>query len=546
MTRTWRLPIILVLIGVLIAGIVFEGSNADESTASVRTDSYMSTARSAEAVGSTWYCAAGSATGDSSGFAEQTVSIANSSDQAVTGRLTAYSETGAQSSTQLQVGPHSRQNVRVSDIQRSRWASALVELSGGEVSVAQIFQGPAGRSTGACASAPAKDWYFPSGSSRNGARNLMAMFNPFPGDATVDLTFDTEDGARTPQQFQGLVLPGSRVTVVDIGNVVTLREHVSTTIHSRTGRVVAQQIQTADGREGSQEGLTVTLGAPAVSPVWTFALATPPDSEAHEVIAVLNPSDVDTTVEVQVQIDDADQVGSVEPYRINVAAGRSATLDLMSDARIPRSAGRWIIARSIDGTGVVVERSIGAMRVGEFGGLSYSMGVPIVATEWLATFGNPVWASASSLAISNPSAAGDAVVTVTVHGVGAAKELSEAVEVTIAAGSRILIDLSKVLAGRNEASLSIDSDQPVVVGQLISTTGPVDLMTPVVYPVSGTISVLREIVEPQVSLLSPDELSPADETVDMTSTTVPNTSTTVSASSTSGTPTSSSTTTTRR
>ncbi len=546
MTRTWRLPIILVLIGVLVAGIAFEGSNSDTSTASVRTDSYMPTARSADAVGSTWYCAAGSATGDASGFAEQTVSIANSSDQTVTGRLTAYSDTGEQLSTQVKVGPHSRQNVRVSDVQRSRWASALVELSGGEVSVAQLFQGPAGRSTGACASAPAKDWYFPAGSSRNGARNLMAMFNPFPGDATVDLTFDTEDGARTPQQFQGLVLPGSRVTVVDIGNVVTLREHVSTIVHSRTGRVVAQQIQTADGREGSQEGLTVTLGASAVSPVWSFALATPPDSDAHEVIAVLNPSDADTTVEVQVQVDDADQVGSVEPYRITVAAGRSATLDLMSDARIPRSAGRWIIARSVDGTGVVVERSIGAKRVGEFGGLSYTMGVPIVATEWLATFGDPAWANTSSLAISNPAAVGDAVVTVTVHGVGAAKELSEAVELTIAAGSRILIDLSRVLANRNEASLSIESNQPVVVGQLIATKGPVDLMTPVVYPVSGTISVLREVVEPQVSLVSADELSTTDETVDAPSTTVSNSSTSVSTSSTSSTTASSSTTTTRR
>jgi hypothetical protein len=280
--------------------------------------------------------------------------------------------------------------------------------------------------------------------------------------------------------------------------------------------------------------------------VWSFALATPPDSDAHEVIAVLNPSDVDTTVEVQVQIDDADEVGSVEPYRITVAAGRSATLDLMSDARIPRSAGRWIIARSVDGTGVVVERSIGAKRVGEFGGLAYTMGVPIVATEWLATFGDPAWANASLLAIGNPAAAGDAVVTVTVHGVGAAKELSEAVELTIAAGSRILIDLSKVLANRNEASLSVESNQPVVVGQLIATKGPVDLMTPVVYPVSGTISVLREVVEPQVSLVSADELSTTDETVDASSTTVSSSSTSVSTSSTSSTTANSSTTTTRR
>lgn len=540
MTRIWRVPIIVLLLGTLLAAVSIERSRSTDPSSATGSDSFMPTARSAEAVGSTWYCAAGSATGDSSGFAEQTVSIANSSDREITGRLTAYPDRGEQTSTAVRIGPNSRQTIRISDVVRSRWASALVELSGGEVSVAQIFEGPAGRATGACASAPASDWYFPAGSSRNGARNIMALFNPFPGDATVDLTFDTEDGARTPQQFQGLVLPGGRVTVVDIGNVVTLREHVSTIVHSRTGRVVAQQIQTADGREGGQEGLTVTLGASSVSPVWTFAMATPADSEAHEVIAVLNPGEVDTTVEVQVQVDDAEQVGSVEPYRLTVAAGRSATVDLMGDARIPRSAGRWIIVRSVDGVDVVAERSIGAKRAGDSGGLTYTMGVPILATQWLATFGNPSWADTSTLAISNPSANGEARVTVFVHGVGASRELVDAVELTVAPGERVVVDLSKALANRNEASLSIESDLPVVVGQLITTTGPVELITPVVYPVAGTISVVGAVVDPQVSLVAVDELSTEQEPIDASTT-----STALSgSSSTSSTSSSSSTTTT--
>lgn len=529
MTRTWRLPIIVLLVCSLVGGIVFERSTTDDDASITRTDAYMPTARSAQSVGSTWYCAAGSATGDSSGFAEQTVTIANSSDQEVTGRLTAYPDRGEQTSTAVRVGPNSRQNIRVSDVVRSRWASALVELSGGEVSVAQVFQGPNGRATGACASAPATDWYFPAGSSRNGARNIMALFNPFPGDATVDLSFDTEDGARTPQQFQGLVLPGGRVTVIDIGNVVTLREHLSTIVHSRTGRVVAQQIQTADGREGAQEGLTVTLGASSVSPVWSFAVATPPASDAHEVVAVLNPGEVDTTVEVQVQIDDAEQVGSVEPYRLTVAAGRSTTIDLMGDARIPRGAGRWIIVRSVDGVGVVAERAIGAKRVGESGGLTYTMGVPILATDWLASFGAPSWADTSALAIANPSATGSARVTVMVHGAGGSRDLADAVDLVIAPGERVLIDLSRALTNRTEASLSVESDLPVVVGQLITTKGPVELITPVVYPISGSISVLAEVVDPQVSLVSADDLS-SEEPVDVTTTTVPAPSSTSSSS----------------
>jgi hypothetical protein len=407
----------------------------------------------------------------------------------------------------VRVGAHARQTIRVSDVLRAAWASALVELSGGEVTVGQVFAGPSGRAVSACASAPAPDWYFPAGSSRNGARNLLALFNPFPGDATVDLTFDTEDGARTPQQFQGLVLRGGRVTVVDVGAVVTLREHVATTVRARSGRVVAQQIQSADGREGGQEGLTVTLGATITSDLWTFAVATPPESDAHEVVSVINPGEDDAVVEVQVQIDDASQIGSVEPYRLSVPAGRSATVDLMADARIPRSAGRWIILRSIEGPEVVAERSIAAKRAADTGGLAFTMGVPIGATDWLATFGDPTWAATSVLAVANPSAHGDAHVTITVHGAGDARGLAGVVDVVVAPGERRTIDLSAALGARSEASLAISADLPVVVGQLITTKSPADILTPVVCPISGTISAFRSVIDPQVSLVSNDALA---------------------------------------
>ncbi len=504
--RVFRLPIIMFIVGLLIAGVVVEHIGTDSVTTDQRLDAEMPTVRPASSVGSTWYCAAGSATGDTTGFAEQTVSIANTSDQEVTGRLTAYTDKGDTLAQPIRVGAHARQTIRMSDVVKALWSSALVELSGGEVAVSQVFQGPAGRAVGACSSAPAPDWYFPSGTTRNGSRNLLALFNPFPGDATVDINFDTEDGARTPQQFQGLVLRGGRVTVVDVGAVVTLREHVATSVHSRTGRVIVQQLQSADGREGGQEGLAVTLGATTVSKVWTFPAATPPGSEAHEIVSVLNLGETDASVEVQVQIDHADQVGSVEPYRLSVPAGRSATVDLMSDGRIPKDAIRWIIARTVEGSPVVAERVIGAKRAADSGGFTYTMGLPVGATRWLATLGAPAWASSSVLAIANPLAVGDASVTVTVHGAGGAKDLSGAITVVVAPGERMTVDLSAALGNRTEASLEISSDRPVVVGQLLQTKAPVEMLTPVAYPISGTIERFGAIVDPQVSLVAADAL----------------------------------------
>ncbi|CAB4323441.1 MAG: hypothetical protein F2520_05850 [Actinobacteria bacterium] len=531
MSTVRRLPMIMVLVAVLVGGVVFDRTHRPTTASTVRPDTLMPSAQPAGSAGSTWYCAAGSATGDSNGFAEQTVSVANSSDEEITGQLTAVPDKGDPVVSKLRIAGHSRQTVRISDLVRATWASALVELSGGEVTVAQLFQGPSGRSAGACASAPAQDWYFPSGSTRNGARNLMALFNPFPGEATVDITFDTEDGSRAPQQFDGLVLPGGRVSVVDVGAVVTLREQVSTSVHARAGRVVAQQIQTADGREGGEQGLTVTLGATSSAMDWFFPVATPADSSAHEVVSVLNPGEVDATVEVQVQVDDAAQVGSVEPYRLSVPAGRSASVDLMGDARIPRNAERWLIVHSTGGTGVVAARSIGSVRSADTGGLTYTLGVPVAATNWLATFGNPVGIASSVIAIANPSAAGDARVTVTIHGAGSAKDIPTMIDVVIASGERRLLDLTKELATRNEASITISSDQPVVVGQLMVSPLPIDLLTPTVYPLIGSMSIVSDPVPPQVVALD-DALLPSEPTTTLdpavsTTTTVDSTSTTL-------------------
>jgi hypothetical protein len=228
-------------------------------------------------------------------------------------------------------------------------------------------------------------------------------------------------------------------------------------------------------------------------------------------VSVLNPGEVDATVEVQVQVDDSALVGSVEPYRLSIPAGRSATVDLMSDARIPRSADRWLIVHSTAGTGVVAERSIGSVRSGDFGGLTYTMGAPVAATNWLATFGNPVGISSSILAIANPGASGDVTVTVTIHGAGSAKDLPTMIDVVIAPGDRRLVDLTKELASRNEASITISSDHPVVVGQLMVSTSPIDLLTPPDYPLVGSMAIVGEPAPPQVASLD-DALLPLETT----------------------------------
>ena len=151
-----------------------------------------------ESPSSTWYCAGGTATGEKTGAAEQTIEIANVSDADLTARLTAVPSEGAMVERDVPVPARSRQSIVLSSLVVAPYASAVVEADGGQIAVSHVLTGPTGTSTAACSSAPSASWYFPSGTSEKASANrqLLALFNPFPSDAVVAVTFDTDDGSR--------------------------------------------------------------------------------------------------------------------------------------------------------------------------------------------------------------------------------------------------------------------------------------------------------------------------------------------------------------
>ncbi len=117
--------------------------------------------------------------GADAGIAEQVVTVANASDAAVTGTMTAIADDGRSATAALEVPAHGRQQVRVSDVVRRPWAAVLVETIGGEVAVAHELTGPAAARS-ACASTPSANWYFPAGTTRPGAANVHRPVQPVP------------------------------------------------------------------------------------------------------------------------------------------------------------------------------------------------------------------------------------------------------------------------------------------------------------------------------------------------------------------------------
>src|SRR3954451_10814796 len=163
MSKVRRLPALIVLPLLLIAGLVVQAGNDDAAGSDVRVGELTATAAAAGTPSSTWYCAAGTATGAASGPAEQRVIVANASDIELSGTLTVFLETGAPTTVPVTVPAHGRVGTLVSDVVKAApatpWAAVLVEITGGEVTVAHELTGPDGRSVSDCASTPSADWY---------------------------------------------------------------------------------------------------------------------------------------------------------------------------------------------------------------------------------------------------------------------------------------------------------------------------------------------------------------------------------------------------
>jgi len=517
--RAWRFPALFIIPALITAGVVVQDSrtNATEETSVVQINEMIAVASPSDALSTTWYCPAGTATGDANGFAEQTVIVANANDVDSNGVITVIPEQGVPVTKNISVPAHGRTQVRVSDVAKSPWASALVEVSGGMVTVNHELRGPAGRSMSACASSPSTTWYFPAGTSIAGSRSVLALFNPFPGEATVDISFDTEDGARTPQQLQGMVVPGGRVTIVEVSQIVTLRERVALTVSARIGRIVAEQVLSVDGRGGADHGLTSVLGATIAAPVWTFPVATPAAVDANERIAVFNPGDTDSDVEVQVLLDDPSVNGTVEPFEVSVPAHRSTEINLVSDARIPASVGRWLVVRTIDGSSVVAERWIGSPRSAASGGLTLTMGIPVVATTWLGPLGTGPDLSMSQLVIANPSASDTATISMRLHSKGRAIDVGSVSNFRLLPGQRTVINMASLLVGRLDSSYVIESDFPVVVGQWMQSSSSLDFITLSPFPLRGTLTMPMNVITS--SSISEIDLSQIPEDNSVTSST---------------------------
>ena len=306
----------------------------------------MRSSSAPNAESSAWYCT-GQSTG--SGISPGYLVLTNTTGRSVAASITAVSDAGATVHTAVAVPAHAVAT-SIPSLSTGSWESQTVTVSGGGVALSQAVHGPSGWSEAPCQSTTAASWYFPSGTTANSDPLYISLLNPTSTPVVVDLTFMTPTGAVHPINYQGIVLQSGEVQVENVASEVQNASTVSTVVATRTGRVVASEVQ---GFSGSSAGLALVPGAVDPESRWTIPQNRDTEGSSSE-IDVFNPGAVPESVTVRLRLGS----GPLAPLTDSVAPGATWVLATGKQTRIPHDATYSADIEATGGPGVVVGRTV--------------------------------------------------------------------------------------------------------------------------------------------------------------------------------------------
>jgi hypothetical protein len=242
------------------------------------------------------------------------------------------------------------------------------------------------RSSGymSCTTGVSSRWFVPVGSTALQNDTELALFNPFPGTALVDLQFWSERGAARPTALQGVAVPGNGLRIIELGDFVRRRQHLATEVSVRTGRVIAATNHRVRGRS------ELSVAVPSLATQW-FVPAAQWSEKRPEAFTFLNPNDTDSTVELSATLSPND----VEPFEVLVPANSSVVFDPSTEGRIPADSPYALVAQVSSGPAVALSRTVSPT---DGKSLRFSQTAsPVTAQSWLAAVGD-----AESVTVFNP------------------------------------------------------------------------------------------------------------------------------------------------
>lgn len=463
--RRVRVRVFVVIGALLAAGGVVDRMQARPASPSLAAPltAAMPTAAPVTSLSSTWFCAGATATPDGVDglVADGRVVIANPGLEELNGTITVVPSEGEAATLPLKVGARSVTAVRQREVVTAPYASVLVELDGGGAVVEHEISGPLGFSTAPCASFASERWYLAEGSTAREDSMRLAIYNPFPEDAIVDLAFATDQGRAVPSDFTGLVVRGGGMRVVKVEDHVRRRANVAMTAVARTGRIVVDRIQL---RGGAAKGISLALAAPSAGDRWYFPEGFVADG-VSERYHLYNPSNREALVSLELGLEE----GAAEPFDLTVPPRDRLTIVSNDQERIPRNIGHSATVVSLNGVPVVAERSVTAVAPATRTGAEDSFGSRRTARRWVLASGAATDTVDEVVVLLNP---GPEAATVSIAGLAGGQLLAieSLQEVALPAGRRVALRLTDHVK-REDLALLVRSTSPIVVERGIYLVG---------------------------------------------------------------------------
>ncbi len=526
--RRW-LPF-LILLGVIGTGVAV--ARLDPGPDPVRdraaaAGSQLPVAAEADALSTAFYCGGGSALGDD-GPAELSAVIAGAEGRGLSAEVTVVGSEGSVAVVAVDVPADGRVRVTAAEHVTAEWAAMTIEVLAGRATVEREVRGSQGFDVSPCATTASASWLVPSGSTLRGATEHLVLYNPFPDTTTVDVTFATDEGNRSPRATQGITVPGRSVKVVPAGDIPVRRPEVASRVQARTGRLVVDRVQIFDGSGdplvGLGEdpvstpppvGLASTVAIPARAPRWFF-----PDAAlgagTRAQVAIYNPGSSEARVDVVIAYEDPQREGEVEPIQVTIPPRRQTLVDLTEQPGLLAGVPFTVDVRSLDGVGVAAEmlgygapqlssRPVAAPASDEapaeegeseappeaaasippVDGFWVVPGSPVGATGWFLASRGTSSERAARVVVANP---GPAAVTVEVAElVDGRREPLPGATVVVPAGDRRSLNLSEAEAA---SALLVTADGPIVVGHTVLARSGQGIAQALATPLPETVTAL--------------------------------------------------------
>lgn len=260
-----------------------------------------------DALTSSWFCPLVGLRGPVPGFGEVTteVLLTNMTAEVASVSVEFRGRTTGRQYVMADVAPHSTGVVTTSDYVRDEVTGALVEASSGGLAVTRRFVSPLGIDEARCSSVLAPEWYVPVGDTQSDALSVLAIMNPLPRDAIVDVTFasEAEFGPFVAPALTGVVVPAWSTVAVNIGEHARRRDVVAASVRARAGRIAVDSLVAYDGSVG-RRGLAAELASVATGERWLVPVAGIDDG-TQLWVRIFNPSDHVAEVAASVVSDDA-------------------------------------------------------------------------------------------------------------------------------------------------------------------------------------------------------------------------------------------------